>query len=68
MIWDSVGSYSCCGNAYGYFYRNRLCLDHPSKFVTLSLHCFCAYGAHCVCGGVPGALPQAVNFYAYCTR
>ena len=33
------------------FIENRLCLGHPSKLMALSLHCFCAYSAHCVGGG-----------------
>ena len=32
------------------FIENRLRLGHPSKLVALSLHCFCAYSAHCVWG------------------
>ena len=29
------------------FIENRLHLGHPSKLVTLSLHCFCAYSTFC---------------------
>ena len=40
------------------FIENRLRLGHPSKLVALSLHCFCAYSAHCPCGDYTwGAAP-----------
>ena len=40
------------------FIENRLRLGHPSKLMALSLHFFCAYSAHCVCGnGTWGVAP-----------
>ena len=49
------------------FIENRLCLGHPSKLMALSLHFFCAYSAHCVCGnGTWGVAPGSILLHFQC--
>lgn len=47
------------------FIENRLRLAHPSTLVALSLHFFCAYSAHCLCGGDTWGPPQALYCCAF---
>ena len=47
--------------------ENRLRLGHPSKLMALSLHFFCAYSAHCVCGnGTWGVAPGCKLLHFQC--